>query len=107
MQIPGIDELFLWGIPLLGLVDAIVQFVEWVVGELDEKIRRILGGVLIACGAMLIFALPDLLELYPWLDTWGKYIIWSITIGLMYMGFFPMVRRFKRVVETVIARIEK
>jgi len=90
---PNLSDLVLWGVPLIGLVAAIVSLLKWLVPALDEKIVKLIGAALTALGAMFIFSLDDMLLLWPWLEVWGQRVLWALTLFLMYTGHYPLIDR--------------
>jgi len=90
---PDLSELILWGIPLVGLVSAVVSLIKWIWDGYNEKVVTIIGAVLTGLGAIFIFSLADLLVMFPGLEVWGPRVLWAITAMLIYTGHYPLVGR--------------
>jgi len=102
---PNFEELVLWGVPLLGLVGGVMAFLRWAVPTLDEKLDKVIGGLLVAIGVFFISALPDLVVTYPWLEVWGSRVLWAITGMLFYTGHYPLLNRVN--INRLSARVLK
>ena len=90
---PDLSELILWGIPLVGLVSALVSLIKWLWTGYNEKVVTVIGALLTGLGAIFIFSLADLLVMFPGLEVWGPRVLWAITAMLIYTGHYPLVNR--------------
>jgi len=88
MNPPSLDSLILWGIPLLGLVDAIEALIKWAWPGYIEKVVKLVGGVLLAVGAFFVMTLDHWLGLYPDLAMWGPVVLWTLVMFLARLGFY-------------------
>ena len=98
---PDVADLVLWGIPLVGLVSALVSLLKWLWTGYNEKVVTIIGAVLTGLGALFIFSLADLLVLLPWLEVWGPRVLWALTAMLIYTGHYPLIGRIRFKVQTL------
>lgn len=98
---PNLDDLILWGIPLVGLVSALVSLIKWLWTGYNEKVVTIIGAVLTGLGALFIFSLPDLLVMFPGLEVWGPRVLWALTAMLIYTGHYPLVGRLRFKFQTL------
>jgi len=98
---PDVADLVLWGIPLVGLVSALVSLLKWLWTGYNEKVVTIIGAVLTGLGALFIFSLADLLVLLPWLEVWGPRVLWALTAMLIYTGHYPLVGRLRFKFQTI------
>jgi len=89
MSVPDFGSLLLWGIPLLGLANAISLLVAWVFPYLAEKYTKLIGGVFFAVFLLFTLTLEHWMGLWPDLAVWGPAALWSFTGFLMYMDFYP------------------
>lgn len=99
---PDLSELILWGIPLVGLVSALVSLIKWLWTGYNEKAVTLIGAVLTGLGAIFIFSLADLLVMFPDLEVWGPRVLWAITAMLIYTGHYPLVGRLRFKFQTLI-----
>ena len=97
---PDLSELILWGIPLVGLVSALVSLIKWLWTGYNEKVVTIVGAMLTGLGALFIFSLADLLLLFPALEIWGPRVLWALTLMLVYTGHYPLIGRIRFKVQT-------
>jgi len=98
---PELADLVLWGIPLVGLVSAVVSLIKWIWDGYNEKVVTLIGAVLTGLGAIFIFSLADLLVLLPALEVWGPRVLWAITAMLIYTGHYPLVGRIRFKFQTL------
>jgi len=90
---PELADLVLWGIPLVGLVSAVVSLIKWIWEGYNEKVVTIIGAVLTGLGAIFIFSLADLLVLLPALEVWGLCSFTLVTTRLS-VAFASRFRRY-------------
>lgn len=98
---PNLADLVLWGIPLVGLVSALVSLIKWIWEGYNEKVVTLIGAVLTGLGAIFIFSLADLLVMFPGLEVWGPRILWALTLMLIYTGHYPLVGRLRFKLQTL------
>jgi len=92
-----IANIVIWGIPLVGLVGGITNLLKWLEHPLlSEKVIQFIGGLLMGAGTLFFFMMEKILETYPDVGIYGPPILWSLTVFLIYMGFYPGIERIKK-----------
>jgi len=89
------NDLLLWGVPLMGFVGAVTALIRWGFPAISEKVITIIGAVLVSLLSFFTMNIEMFLELWPGLATWGPSILWSLCVLLMYTGHYPLSRRIK------------
>lgn len=96
---PSLNDLILWGVPLVGFVGAITAFIRWVFPGIAEQVVTSIGAVLVAFLSFFTMNLETFLSMWPGLATWGPSILWSLCVMLMYTGHYPLSARVKAFVS--------
>ena len=89
----NIGELVLWGVPLLGIVGALVAYIKEIVPNMNQKLLQAIGGVMVAGGVFLAMSMGDITVLYPAFEVWGARVLWMVVGYLYYTGHLPLLNR--------------
>lgn len=89
-MLPNLSSLLLWGLPLLAVAEAIIAFALWLWPTMGGKIPRILRGVLMAAGFLLITYMNQLVAAWPALGVYGPGVIWAVAAFLIFAGFLKI-----------------
>jgi len=89
MTVPDFGALFLWGIPLLGLANAISVLIAWALPALADRFVKLIGGIFFALALLFVFTMDYWVGLCPGILTWGPAGLWAFTGFLMFMDFYP------------------
>ena len=85
---PNLNDLLLWGVPLAGLVLALVKFALDM--GLPQKWVKHVRGLLFALGFVVISLVPQLGEQWPPLATYGPLALYALVIYLWAAGYYQI-----------------
>lgn len=89
MTVPDFGALFLWGIPLLGLANAISVLIAWAFPALADRFVKLFGGLFFGLALLFVFTMDHWAALWPGILVWGPAGLWAFTGFLMFMDFYP------------------
>ena len=92
----NLNDILLWGVPLVGIVNGLMNFLRWAWKGIPSQVDKIIGGLFTAGGFLLVKFLPELIGQYPMLNEYGQWVLWALVAFLVYTGHFPGVAQLKR-----------
>jgi len=88
------EDLLLWGIPLVTFVGAILAALRKFT-NLNEDVEKAVGMALMAAGVFFIQVLPGLEAAYPEVMLYVQWGVMALAAALLWGGFWPTARAAK------------